>query len=454
MDSTTASLVDYVLEARFDALPEASVEASKTRLLDSLACVAAGFHHPISVAACRLAGRYPTDGGTTLLGSPLKVAPEMAAFANGTMLRVLDLSDMYRTKSGGHPSDTIAGVLAAAELGACDGRSLLTSIAIAYEVYCSGCDAFDFNSKGWDQPVYGVVATALATGYLLGLGREQLGHAVSLALVPNMAMYQTRHGELSSWKGSAGANGARNGVFAALLAQAGFTGPEAPIEGKHGLWDAVGRFEWRLLASQPPQRITRTHIKCFPICYHGQSAVWAALSIRDRVQIEQIKAIRIDTHRTAVDLMAGSTSRWAPATAETADHSLPYVVARAFLDGEINEEAFRLDALRHPQVLSLMACTKVHEDEKMSAMFPDYSPCRITVSLADGAQVQGEVKHPKGHEQYPMTPEEIDHKVISLFEPYGGLEQARALIEIVRHADQVDDVTRIFVPFRKNEVRP
>src|SRR5690606_24747864 len=106
-----------------------------------------------------------------------------------------------------------------------------------------------------------------------------------------------------------------------------------------------------------------THIKCFPICYHGQSAVWAALGIRDRVPLERIAEIRIDTHRTALALMAGAPSRWSPATAETADHSLPYVVARALLDGKVDEEAFRLEQIHHPRALELMKRTKVYEDE-------------------------------------------------------------------------------------------
>src|SRR3972149_5955264 len=170
-----------------------------------------------------------------------RLPPEMAAFANGVMLRVLDLSDMDRVKSGGHPSDIIAAALAAAELGDRDGRSLITAIAVGYEVYCSCCEAIDLNSKGWDQPVYGIVAAVLAAGKLLDLDRIQMAHALALALVPNMALYQTRQGELSGWKGCAAANASRNALFAVLLAQAGFTGPDGPFEGKSGLWNAVGR---------------------------------------------------------------------------------------------------------------------------------------------------------------------------------------------------------------------
>lgn len=446
MDATTGRLVDATLAARFDTLPQEVVAACKLRLLDSLACVAAAYRHPLSIAARELAGRYRAHSGATVLGSGMRVAPEMAAFANGVMLRVLDLSDMYRTKSGGHPSDAIAAVLAAAEIGARDGRSLVAAIAVAYEAYCSGCDAIDFNSKGWDQPVYGVVASALAAGKLMGLDRDRLGHALSLALVPNMAMYQTRHGELSSWKGCAGANASRNALFAALLAQAGFTGPEAAVEGKHGLWDAVGRFEWPAM-TEACRRILRTHIKCFPICYHGQSAVWAALAIRDRVAIERVEEVRIDTYRTAFDLMAGAPSRWAPATAETADHSLPYVVARALLDGRIDEDAFRAEALRNAHALELMARTKVYEDPALTARYPASSPCRVTVRSTDGAEVCSDVEFPKGHANDPMSAAEIEKKAASLLQRCMSRSQARGLIETVRRLDRLDDVGEIFAQF-------
>lgn len=447
MDATTARLVDGTLAARFDTLPPEIVAACKMRLLDSLACAAAAYRHPLSIAARELAGRYRCEEGATVLGSGTRVAPEMAAFANGVMVRVLDLSDMYRTKSGGHPSDVIAAVLAAAEMGARDGRSLVTAIAVAYEAYCSGCDAVDFNSKGWDQPVYGVIAAALAGGKLLGLDRDRLGHALSLALMPNMAMYQTRHGELSSWKGCAGANASRNGLFATFLAQAGFTGPEAPVEGKHGLWDAVGGFEWPHMTAGC-ERIVQTHIKCFPICYHGQSAVWAALTIRDRAAMESIEEIRIDTYRTAFDLMAGAPSRWSPATAETADHSLPYVVARALLDGKIGEDAFRPEALRDPRAHELMTRTKVHEDAGLTARYPASSPCRVTVRCANGQELRAEVEFPKGHARSPMTVAEIESKARALLQHCMSSSQAQDLIETVHRLDRLDDVAEIFARFQ------
>jgi len=451
VDATTGRLVDYALQARYEDLPASVVEATKLRLIDTLACVAGAYSQPLSVAARDLAARYTMNPGATVLGGTRGVAPEMAAFANGVMLRVLDLSDMYRVKSGGHPSDVIAALLAAAEMGARDGRSFIAAIAVAYEIYCSCCDAIDLNSAGWDQPVYGIVAATAAAGRLMGLDRERLGHAIALAIVPNMALYQTRHGELSSWKGCAGANASRNALFAVSLARSGFTGPEAPIEGKHGLWDIAGRFDWPLEPGRPPNRIERTHIKCFPVCYHGQSAVWAALALRQRVRIEDVESIEVRTHRTAFNLMASSPSRWAPATHETADHSLPYVVARALLDGRITEASFAESRLRDPRMAALMARTKVMEDPDLTAHFPESSPCRVLIRMTSGAEVSDEVRYPKGHESRPMSASEVHEKFRQLFDGYGERRQADNVLAAAGNLERLEDIGELFAQFRRDD---
>ncbi len=396
MDATTERLVDYARGTRYEDIAPDVVAACKDRILDTLGCVAGAYGHPTSAAVRKFAARYQMDTPATILGDGTQAAPEMAAFANGVMLRLLDMSDTYRLKAGGHPSDIMSAALAAAEIGGADGKALITAICIGYEVYCGCCDAIDLNSMGWDQPVYGVAASALAAGRLLGLDRAQMGHALALALVPNMATYQTRQGELSVWKGCAGANGARNGLFAALLAQAGITGPDKPIEGACGLWDIVGRFDWPLQPGTPPARIARTNLKCFPICYHGQTAVWTALGLRDRVRPEAIETVEVATYRTAFRMMANDPTRWAPKTHETADHSLPYVVGTALLEGTVDDGAFTADALHAPAITALMKKIAVVEDDALTAQHPDKYPCRITVRLSDGSAVHERAALPQG----------------------------------------------------------
>jgi 2-methylcitrate dehydratase len=285
---------------------------------------------------------------------------------------------------------------------------VIAATALAYDIYCSLCDACDFNSKGWDQPVYAVVAAATAAGRLLGLRREALGHAVALALVANMATIQTRRGPLSSWKGCAGANAARNAVFAAMLARDGFTGPAAIFEGEAGLFDIVGRFEWKL--PEHGQMIARTHIKTLPVCYHGQSPVLLALEARKRLPAAQVKEIRVEAYRTAVDMMGNDPSRWAPATHETADHSLPYTIAIAFLDGEISEKSFDPARFTDPQVVAMMHKVKVAEDPALTALYPEGAPGRITVVMNNGETETAEMRYPTGHAKSAISDAAVEDK--------------------------------------------
>jgi len=452
MDATTEKLVDFALATRYETIAPSVAAACKERILDTLGCVADAYGHATAAAVRRFAARYSMDTNATILGDGLPAAPEMAAFANGVMLRLLDMSDTYRLKSGGHPSDIMSAALAAAEIGRADGKALIAAICIGYEVYCGCCDAIDLNSLGWDQPVYGVVASALAAGKLLGLDRAQLGHAVALALVPNMATYQTRQGELSTWKGCAGANAARNGLFAALLAQAGITGPDRPIEGKYGLWEQTGQFDWPVAPGTPPSRIAHTNLKCFPICYHGQTAVWTALDVRDQFRLDQVERIEVGAYPKAVEMMASDPTRWAPRTQETADHSLPYVVGTALLEGAVDDRAFKPDALQAPAITALMKRIDVVADDALAAQHPDGAPSRITVRLTDGREIRHALGFPKGHDKNPLTAAEVQAKFKRLFAGYGDAAQAETVIAAVDALDHTPDVATLIAAFNRRAV--
>jgi len=441
MDKTTEKLVDYVMGVGYSDLAPDIVAACKTRVIDSVGCVIDAYDVPVSRLARAAAARYSGVPSASVLGCAQKTSVEMAAFANGVMLRYLDMSDQYRLKSGGHPSDVIPPVLAVAEAVGADGRAFITAVTLAYEIYCAFCDAIDINDT-WDQPVYGVLASALASGKLLGLSRAQMGNAASLALAPNMAMYQTRRGELSSWKGCAGANAGRNGVFAALLARDGFTGPTAVFEGKAGLFEIIGRFDWPI-SGKDPRRISQTHLKSFPVCYHGQAAVWAALELRERVRAEDIEEIRMEAYRNTVVEMANDPSRWAPKTQETADHSLPYVVATALLDGEVGYGSFAPERLNEPRKVRLMAMVKVDESTELNAQYPESAPSRMTILKTDGSTDRSYVRYPKGHAKNPLSPCEIGKRFSSACAGFASDAQSRAMLDTMNALESVSDVSEL-----------
>ena len=439
-DATVKRLVAFAARARYENLSANTVHETKRHLIDTFASALGAFDEPVSVMSRAVAARSRSDDQARVWGSDIITTPELAAFANGVMTRSLDVSDTYLGKSRGHPSDMIPGLVAVAEMEHADAKALINAIVLAYDVYCSFCKHVDVNSGGWDQPVYTVLGCALGAAKLMKLDDEATGHALSLALTPNLALSQARRGSLSSWKGCAGANGSRNAVFAALLAKEGFTGPGEVFEGSGGFWDAVGHSEWPL---PDTPMIGETRTKSLPVCYHGQSSVFAAIELRDKVDLKQIEEIQVDGYQVAVFMMGGDASRWAPTTRETADHSLPYCVAIGLLDGELTSASFADERLRDPAVAELMRKVKVSEDPALSAQYPEGAPGRVSIRMKSGEKHVVEIRYPKGHEKSPMGDAEIESKFRDLCGGVLGKAGCERTLEALWQLENLDDTNKI-----------
>src|SRR5438552_12804756 len=296
-----------------------------------------------------------------MIGTHHQVPPDWAAFATGCCIRYFDYNDTYLSKEPAHPSDNIAAVLAVAESAGANGHAVITAIALAYEVQCRFCDAASLRACGWDHVTYGAFSTALASAKLMKLEENKTRHAVNIAGVASAAMRQARVGELSHWKGVAFANAARHGVYSALLAQAGMTGPGPIFEGQMGFEKQLGVSLGNLAekfavpfaetSDGPASMILRTSIKFWPAEYHSQSAIEAALSLRKEIgDPARVRAVTIESHDASVDIIGSEPEKWKPETRETADHSLPYITAVALIDGEVTEKQFQPERFTDPMV--------------------------------------------------------------------------------------------------------
>jgi 2-methylcitrate dehydratase len=441
-DPTIERLVRYVSSAGITRLPASAVHEARRRLIDSIACAAAAYPEAFCVRLRGIARNYSGVPAGRIWGSGESTSIEMAAFVNGTMLRYFDSNDTYLGKAAGHPSDMIGALIALADAFACSGAALLTSIVVAYQVYCGLCEAVALQARGVDQSTCAAVGTAAGAGYLLGIGQEHLANALSLALGPNINLYNVRCGSLSDWKGCAGPNGARNGVFAALLAKEGVTGPTAIVEGKGGLAELVGKFDWEIGEGTPPL-ITRTHLKFHPVCYHGQSALDAAIALRDQISIDDIAEIQVETYDAAVRAMAGDPQRWAPANRETADHSLPYTIAVALLEGRLTSDAYAKQRLGDLRTKRLMDKVKVSSSAQMSAQFPAQAQTRISVVHANGEVRSHLQENPRGNAANPLSDRELESKFIELYAPWGGEQRAQRVLELLWSSDRVANVATI-----------
>jgi 2-methylcitrate dehydratase len=423
-------LADYACALRFEDLPEKTVHEAKRRFIDSFATAAGAMNADAYVIARRCALRVQSNPGATLFGGG-RSSTEWATFVNGLLIRYLDYNDTYLSLEPAHPSDNLAPVLAMGETSGADGKALITAAVLAYEVQCRLCDAASLRAHGWDHVTYGAISSAVAACKLMRLDATRTAHAIGIAGVANVALRQTRAGELSMWKGCAFANAARNGVFAALLAAEGLTGPAPIFEGDLGVMKLLtGPFELAALGGKGrPFKIDQTYIKFWPAEYHSQSAIDAALQLRPEVgNVRDVTSIDIHTFNAAVDIIGKDPEKWRPKTRETADHSLPYCTAVALADGDVTLAQFDPARFADPALLDLVAKVKVHRDAVLNERYPRGIPNRITVTRKDGQTFMREVEFPRGHAMNPMTDAEVEHKFRTLVEPRYGKQRADQLV--------------------------
>ncbi|MFH1672468.1 MAG: MmgE/PrpD family protein, partial [Pseudomonadota bacterium] len=422
-----------------------ALHAVKRSLIDSIGCALGAFAaEPVKIAR-RLAASVSSSMPASLLGTYMRTSPEMAAFVNGIMVRYLDFNDDYLNKDGPHPSDNIPAILAICEALHADGKALACSITLAYEIVDHLVDSADFNFRGWDYVTETAIGSALGVGKVMGLSKQEMAQALALAVAPNIALWQTRVGELSMWKGCAGPNAARNGLFAALLAREGMTGPNQIIEGPCGLWNQVtGRFDLGPFGGgEHPFKIQETFFKPRPVMYTVLLPVETALKLRGEVAINDIDSIQIFLDAFCVASSAGP-EKFDPHTRETADHSIPYLVVAALVDGEISEKSYTPERFRNPQILSLLKKTSMEVKPVFTEEWPKAFNCRIEIKGKSGQIWSKHLKNPKGHPANPMSDEEIEEKFRGLTRNMLGPKQTQTALELLWHIEEVDDVGKIF----------
>jgi len=441
-------LSDYVHSTNYDAVPENVIHETKKRIIDSLGCGIGAFNEgPVKIS--RKVSEAARDlQGSTLFGTRKRTTPDLAAFVNGIMVRYFDYNDTYLSKEPAHPSDNIGPCFSVAESEHSTGKELLLSIILAYEIQCRLCDAADIRHRGWDHVCYGLPSTALAAGKLMELSSKALTEAANLALNSHITMRQVRAGELSMWKGCSFANAARNGIFSALLAREGMTGPSPIFEGEMGFFKQVsGPFEMNIEdfgGRNGSFKIAETYLKFFPAEIHSQTSIWAALEARKEIEKpDDILSVEIASHEAGYTILGKDPEKWNPLTKETADHSLPYIVGMALLEGKIDNSTYSEKKFRDPRILEFLKRITVMEDKTLSEMYPEAVANRVTVKLSSGKVVSKQVDYHKGHPKNPMGDGEVEEKFQRLTKKYLTKNRARRILDAVWDLEKAKDISKV-----------
>jgi 2-methylcitrate dehydratase len=412
-------IAEYAVSLSYEDLGSEVIRETKRRIVDAVGVSFGALDaKPVKIARS-IANDLEHGYRASVLGSLKKVPPAEAAFANGCAVRYLDFNDTYLSKEAMHPSDNIPAMMAMAEAEGKGGKEIVLGTVLAYDVACQLADASSIRDRGWDHVTYIAISSAVGASRIMSLDSEQTTQAINLAATPNVALRQTRAGELSMWKGCAAANAVRNGVFASLLAKNGMTGPSPVFEGEMGFFKQVAG-EFVLDLDEGPHKIVQTHVKNYPVEYHAMSAVDAVLRIRKELGRSDVEELKIDTFTVGWKIIAKDSEKWNPRTRETADHSLPYIVDRALLDGDIWLDSYDQPKIEGGDVKRLLKVTKVNVDPAYDSLYPGAVPNRVTVK-SDGDSQTVEVVYPKGHCKNPLTDEEIQSKYLRLGAPKDAL---------------------------------
>ena len=444
MDKITKYLASYATSLKYDDLPAEVVHKTKGLLLDTLGCAVGAYSSEPAKIARKIAGRvYQCDMPAAIIGSGQPSSLELATFANGIMIRYLDYNDVG---GGGHRSDNFASVLTCADAVDASGKELIVAAVLAYEVMGRIASQTDLTTRGFDHTVPGVISCALGASKLLGLSKEQTAQAINLAITPNIALLQTRYEEVSMWKGCAMANAARNGVFAALLAREGMTGPSPVFEGRYGLFMAVtGPF--KLGGFGKPFTILVSTIKRYPCGSQAQTEVDLAIKLRSKIaSVNEIAEINIETRSGqggSKNIMAGDAEKWHPTTRETADHSMPYVVALGLTYGTVELRHFDDEYLHNPELIDLMQKIKVTDTEECTRLAPENNAARVEIVTKSGQRFSEFALHCHGHYLDPLTNAEIEQKFNSLTRTLLTPAQRQELISLVWNLEKLDDASKI-----------
>ncbi|HWA19602.1 MAG TPA: MmgE/PrpD family protein [Devosia sp.] len=432
----TRRIADYAHDLSFEDIPAGVIAAAKTRLVDTLGCAIGGRDSdPVYISRKLAKGGAPDLYAGRIFGTRERTSAEAATFVNTCMIRYLDFNDAIH---GGHPSDMSGALLALADGAGIDGKRLLSALVVAYEVHMRLVKTTEMRERGWDQGFAIGIGTVAGVGHLLDLSAEKIGHALAITCTGNVPMRASRAGLLSHWKGAATAYSCRNAVFATLLAAEGMTGPDNAFEGRHGLWEQItGPFELPAWANEGGDWfLLKSKMKYWPVEGNTLTAVWMALELRNQIKGEDIAAIDIDTHWSGWHETASEPEKWNPTSRETADHSMPYIFARTFLDGGITVKSFEPELVSDPLTRPLMNKIRVHNSEEINAIYKSTYPftyvLRATVTGTDGNKFPIEVRNPRGTPQNPMTDDEVDAKFRGLTTPVLGAERTGFALSLVR----------------------
>lgn len=407
-------MAEFAVNLKYEDIPPRAIHEAKRFLLDSVGCALAAVANDDMRAMFRFTEKLGGTPEATVIGTGHRTNAPNAALMNCLLTRALDYNDIYWKNDPSHPSDIIGAALAVAEAMGKSGREALAAIIIAYELELRWCHAAEpgVREVGWHHATLTQFVSPLVAGKLYGLNVDQMVAAVGISGSSHFTLGGVVAGHVTNMKNTADPLASQAGVFAALMAREGYTGPVEVIEGKEGLVEVLRNVKWRtdelLKGLGETFLITDCGYKAFSTEALTHQPISAALNVCRARQIaaEDVATVLVETTTRGADILS-DPSKYQPTTKETADHSLPYVIAAAIADGYVLPKSFTDEKLRDPRIWTLLPKIKVVADPEIDRLFPNVKRARVTITTTGGTSYTAQADVAKGDPADSLTDDEI-----------------------------------------------
>jgi 2-methylcitrate dehydratase len=452
------TLAKYAARASFADLSAESRRQLPIHILDSLGCCIAALEAG-PIKACReQVTEFGGAGPCALIGGG-KSNPIYAAFWHTALVRYVDFMDNFLAPTETcHTADNFGVALTIADYAGASGRDLMLAVALAYTVQSRFVDHANFMTRGFDHTAQLAFSLGAASGRLLGLDEQQIGHAIAMAAVSDASFAVVRAKPLSQWKGLASAQSALGSMNALFLARRGVEGPLRVIEGPLGIDHLLGmkiQIDWD---KQGYEGVVESTIKKYNAMIHTQSAVHCMIELVNQHEIDndKVASIEAEVFQLCYDFAGGGLYGVDKVveTKEQADHNLPYLLAVALLDHDVMPAQFTPERIIKPDVQGLLKKVSVRPNHEYTDQYPRKMPAKITIRLKDGKTIEHEVQDYPGLASHPFTWEDSVDKFDKLVagclddDLRGEIKDAVHSIETIK----VRDLTKLLGHIKANGV--
>jgi 2-methylcitrate dehydratase len=458
-ETITAKMSRWAAELEYKQLSQEAVYQAKRFLLDSAGCALGGFQQHDVIIALEVLNEIAGRGPATVIGTGKKIDAVSASLANALMIRCMDYNDIYWKQDPSHPSDIFPAAMACCERAQSNGKELIVGFVLGHEFEMRLCEAAfpGIRERGWHHATLTAFVSPIVAGRALRLPWEQIQHAIGISASHHCTMGAVTAGKLTMMKNTVDPMATQSGVLAALLAEKGYSGPEHVIDGKEGLAHCYGP-EWKLnlLTDDLGEswRITQCGMKFFPTEALTHAPISAVLDLvkNNDLRPENVEKIQIRSLARAADILS-DPSKYDPLTKETADHSLPYVIAAALADRQVTPAQFEMKKIMDPTIRAQLKKVEVVADPEIEKVFPALQRVIVNIATTEGRTFSKQLDYPKGDPRNPLSDAEIEEKFSALAEGVLSKSAQKKLVDAIWNLEKIGSVSKLMAMMKADVKR-